>query len=149
MEIHTSVAPLRDDLTNIYALLFRFLGYSFRLAMSNVGWLATQQFVILVPDLILFAPWPVLLDRGEPCHSLLTRHTTTCRSKVWVVDGVDFPCVPPPITSPSAAEAARGGEHEGRPRLDEEVLGAPEELRQPVVGVGGAQEDQGQERFAL
>ena len=29
------------------------------------------------------------------------------------------------------------------------VLDAREELRQPVVGVGGAQEDQGQERFAL
>ena len=69
MEIHTSVAPLRDDLANIYALLFRFFGYGFRLAMSNVGWLATQQFVILVPDPILFAPWPVLLDQCEPCHS--------------------------------------------------------------------------------
>ena len=69
MEIHTSVSPLRDDLANIYALLFRFLGYGFRLAMSNVGWLATQQFVILVPDPIVFAPWRVLLDRGEPCDS--------------------------------------------------------------------------------
>ena len=49
--------------------------------------------------------------------------------------GVVFPS---PITSPSAAEAARGGEREGRLRLDEEVLEAPEELRQPVVGVGGA-----------
>ena len=63
--------------------------------------------------------------------------------------GVVFPCVPSPITSPSAAEAARGGEREGRLRLDEEVLDAPEELRQPVVGVGGAQEQQGQERLAL
>ena len=82
MKIHTSVAPaeirLRDDLENIYALLFRFLGYGFRLEMSNVGWLATQQFVILVPDPILFSPWPVLLDRGEPCDSLLTRHSSTC-----------------------------------------------------------------------
>ena len=45
MEIQTSVAPsdirLRDDLEN---------GYGFRLAMSNVGWLVTQKFVILVPD---------------------------------------------------------------------------------------------------
>ena len=31
---------------------------------------------------------------------------------------------------------------------DEEVLDAPEELRQPVVGVGGAQEEQGQEMLA-
>ena len=44
---------------------------------------------------------------------------------------------------------AQGGEHEGRLRLDEEVLDAREELRQPVFGVGGAQEDQGQERLAL
>ena len=27
----------------------------------------TQKFVILVPDPIGFAPWPVLLDPGEPC----------------------------------------------------------------------------------
>ena len=63
--------------------------------------------------------------------------------------GVVFLFVPSPITSPSAAEAARGGEQEGRLRLHEEVLDAPEELRQTVVGVGGAQEEQGQERLAL
>ena len=51
--------------------------------------------------------------------------------------GVDFPFVPSPITSPSAAEAAPDGEREGRLRRDEEVLDAPEELRQPVIGVGG------------
>ena len=60
MEIQTRVAPaelwLRDDLENIYALLFRFLGFGFRLAMSNVGWHVTQKFVILVPDPIAFAP---------------------------------------------------------------------------------------------
>ena len=71
MEIQTRVAPaevwLRDDLENIYALLFRFLGFGFRLAMSNVGWHVTQKFFILVPDPIAFAPWPVLLDPGEPC----------------------------------------------------------------------------------
>ena len=60
MEIQTRVAPpelsLRDDLENIYALLFRFLGFGFRLAMSNVGWHVTQKFVMLVPDPIAFAP---------------------------------------------------------------------------------------------
>ena len=50
--------------------------------------------------------------------------------------GVVFLLVPSPITRPSAAEAARGGEREGP--LHEEVLDAPEE--QPVIGVGGAQE---------
>ena len=67
------VAPselwLRDDLEEVYALLFRFLGYGFRLAMSNVGWLVTQKFVILVPDPIGFAPWWVLLGPGELCDS--------------------------------------------------------------------------------
>ena len=60
MEIPTSVVAselwLRDDLEEVYALLFRFLGFGFRLAMSNVGWLVTQKFVILVPDPIAFAP---------------------------------------------------------------------------------------------
>ena len=82
MEIQTRVAPaelwLRDDLEEVYALLFRFLGFGFRLAMSNVGWHVTQKFVILVPDLIAFAPWPMLLDPGEPCdicqHTLLPGH---------------------------------------------------------------------------
>ena len=71
MEIPTSVDAselwLRDDLEEVYALLFRFLGFGFRLAMSNVGWHVTQQFVILVPDPIAFAPRPALLDEGEPC----------------------------------------------------------------------------------
>ena len=34
-------------------------------------------------------------------------------------------------------------------RRDEEVLDAPEELRQPVLGVGGTQEEQGREWLAL
>ena len=54
-----------------------------------------------------------------------------------------FPFNPSPISSPSAAEAAQ------RLRRDEEVLDAPEELRQPVVGVGGTQEVHRQERLAL
>ena len=60
---------LRDDLEEIYALLFRYFGYGFQLAMSNVGWFVTQKFVILVPDPIGFAPWSVLFGRGEPCDS--------------------------------------------------------------------------------
>ena len=78
MEIQTRVALaelwLRDDLENIYALLFRFLGFGFWLAMSNVGWHVTQKFVILVPDPIAFAPWPVLLDPGELCD--ICQHTS-------------------------------------------------------------------------
>ena len=54
-----------------------------------------------------------------------------------------LPFVPSPIASPLAGEAGQ------RLRRDEEVLDAPEELRQPVVEVGGAQEEQVQERLAF
>ena len=180
MEIQTRVAPaelwLRDDLENIYALLFWFLGFGFRLAMSSVGWHVTQKFVILVPDPIAFAPRPALLDPGEPCDICqytsfrplfagFLSHQGTKTTRAMAFPRINcctttataltatatvtlslraclFLCYTP-ITSPSAAEAVQ------RRRLDEEVLDAPGELRQPVVGVGGAQEEQGQERLAL
>ena len=110
---------LRDDLQNIYALLFMFLGYGFSLAMCNVGWLDTQQFVILVPDPIIFAPWSVLLNRGEPCHSLVSKTQHKLPIRGMGCGGGDFPCVPCPITSRSAEEAAQ------RLRQGEEVLDAP------------------------
>ena len=132
----------------------------------------TQKF-ILAPDPIAFAPWPVLLDPGEPrdiCQCTSFRRLfavlfVTPRNKDDTADGVptdllshnhcdctDSHCnshivlrvclcflfVPSPTTSPPAAEAAQ------RLRRDEEVLDAPEELRQPFVGVGGAQEEQEQ-----
>ena len=148
---------------------FWFLGFGFWLAMSNEGWHVTQKFVILVPDPIGFAPWPVLLDPGVPCD--ICQHTSspplfaglfvTPRNKDDMGDDVPtdqlshnhcdctdshcnshivLPFVPSPIKSPSAAEAQRL-------RRDEEVLDAPKELWQPVAGVGGAQEEQGQERL--
>ena len=60
---------MRDGFENIYMLLFRFLGNGFRLALCSVSWLATRESVVLVPDPIGFAPWPVLFGRGEPCDS--------------------------------------------------------------------------------
>ena len=55
-----------------------------------------------------------------------------------------------PLLSHSPSQVHRqgdlGDEVDGR---DEEVLDAPEELRQPVVGVGGTQEEQGREWLAL
>ena len=81
MEIQTCVAPseiwLRDDLQNIYALLFRFLGYGFRLAMSKVGWLTTQKFVILMPDPIVFAPFVRCPDFGRTLRDLFCVLTAT------------------------------------------------------------------------
>ena len=60
MEIPTNVDAselwLRDDLEEVNALLFGFLGYGFRLAKRNVGWLVTQKFVNLVPDSIGVSP---------------------------------------------------------------------------------------------
>ena len=56
---------MRDDLEIIYMLLFWFIGNGFQLALCNVGWLATWESVVLVPGPIVFAPWSVLLDRGE------------------------------------------------------------------------------------
>ena len=47
---------MRDDLENIHVLLFRFLGNGFQLALCSVSWLATREFVVVVPDPIGFAP---------------------------------------------------------------------------------------------
>ena len=65
-----SSQSMRGDLENMHALLFRFLGNGFRLALCNVGKLATQNFVVLVPDPIVFAPWSVVLltARQALCH---------------------------------------------------------------------------------
>ena len=90
MEIQTRVELwLRDDLENIYALLFRFLGFSFRLAMSNVGWHVTKKFVILVPDPIAFAPWPVLLNKDDMGDSTTTATVLTATATVTLC----FVCV--------------------------------------------------------
>ena len=41
---------------------------------------ATREFVVLVPDPIVSAPWLVLFGRGEPCVTAVkTRHTLWCR----------------------------------------------------------------------
>ena len=48
-------------------LLFQIVGNGFQLALCDVGWLATWESVVLVPDPIVFASWLVLPDRGEPC----------------------------------------------------------------------------------
>ena len=46
-------------------------------ALCGVDWPTTREFVILVPDPIISAPWSVLPDRGEPYNS---RHATRSRS---------------------------------------------------------------------
>ena len=105
MDIQTRVALaelwLRDDLENIYALLFRFVGYGFRLAMSNMGWLVTQKFVILVPDPIPALQLSLFQDTADcPPFVLLCRAADVQRSGTrtgkWDSRGsvtVDFVCV--------------------------------------------------------
>ena len=44
------------EIIGILTLLFRFLGYGFRLAMCSVNWMEAREFAILVPDPIAFAP---------------------------------------------------------------------------------------------
>ena len=76
-EIPTSVVAselwLRDDLEEVHALLLRFLGYGFRLAMSNVGWLVTWKFVILVPDPIGVSPSWSLRGGARVSSGLIAR----------------------------------------------------------------------------
>ena len=83
-----------DDLENIYMLLFRFVGNGFQLALCCVSWLAICESVVLVPNPIVFAPWSVLLDRGEPCDSFQDTPdeaaSACCRSQAseeWPVKG--------------------------------------------------------------
>ena len=54
-----SPESMRDDLENIYMLLFMYVGNGFQLAPCNVSWLATRESVVLVPDLIVFTSWSV------------------------------------------------------------------------------------------
>ena len=54
-------------------LLFQFLGNGFQLALCNVGWLTTQEFVILVPDPIVFAVVGAARLHGKPCNSCQSR----------------------------------------------------------------------------
>ena len=81
---------MRDDLEIIYMLLFPFVGNGFQLAPCNVSWLATRGSVVLVPDPIVFAPWSVLLDRGELCGCQDTSHEAASAcflSQEWPVTG--------------------------------------------------------------
>ena len=78
---------MRDDLENIYLLLFRFVGNGFQVTLCKVSLLATRESVALAPDPVVFAPWSVLLDRGEPCDS--------CQDMLRC--GVVFSFVPCPV----------------------------------------------------
>ena len=64
----SSPQSMREDLENIHMLL-GFVGNGFQLALCNVSWVAIREFVVLVPNSIVFAPWSVLTDRGESCDS--------------------------------------------------------------------------------
>ena len=112
---------MRDDPENIHMLLFQFVGNGCPLALCNVSKLATQKFVVLVPDQFGFAPWSVLLNRTasfvSPVHTHLTTlpsqggQLRTGKSDVYQLPSsrccVVLPSVPCPITSPSAGRARR------------------------------------------
>ena len=93
---------LRDDLEEVYALFFRFLGFGFQLALCNVGWLAEVR------------------HSGARSHRLRSE-TSAARPRRalrhlsihFFPASCLFLCYTP-ITSPSAAEAVQ------RVRLDEE-----------------------------
>ena len=74
----SSPQSMREDLENVYMLLFWFVGNGFQLALCNVSWLATRESVVFVPDSIVFAPWSVLLsdDDGGPRETRFMALTT-------------------------------------------------------------------------
>ena len=82
----SSPQSMRGDLEIICMLLF---GWKpFQLALCNVGWFATQESVVHVPDPIVFAPWSVLLDRGELCDSCEdTSHSRMLSARLMQVVG--------------------------------------------------------------
>ena len=95
---------------------------------------------------IVDVPVAQLVEETEVAK-LITQERVQRRTLEETVN-VAVPQIQQPIVAVVKALLGRSraggcGEHEGRPRLDQEVLDAPGELRQPVVGVGGAQEEQG------
>ena len=156
-EIQTLVAPgelwFRDDLEEVYSLLYRFLGFGRHSGARSHRLRAVAGAASVVTSVNTLLPWPLFagllvtprnkddMGDGDPTDQLSHNHCdcTDCHCNSHIVR----PFVPSLVTGPSAAEAAQ------RLRPDEDVLDAPEEFRQPVVGVGGAQEEQGQERLAL
>ena len=64
---------------------FQHVGNGARLALCSAGWLTTRKFVVVVPDPIGFAPWSVLLDRGELCDRCEdTSHEAALRGQARV-----------------------------------------------------------------
>ena len=119
-----SSQSMRRDLENIYALLFRFVGNGFKLALCNVGQLATRLFVVLMPDPIVFAPWSVLLDRTASLVSPVNTHLTTLPSqggqlrsgKSDVYQQLPLDVVLCSLLSHAPSQDHRQGEQEGRLR---------------------------------
>ena len=139
---------MRDDLENVYMLLFWFVGNGFQLPLCNVSWLMTRKFVVLVQDAIVFVLWSVLLDSTASFLSPVNTHLTTSPSRAGSkgrarATGTSNPlsmwcCVPfcPMHHHKSLGKASKKGDFVADEEDD------PGELRQPVVGVGGTHQVQ-------
>ena len=97
---------MRDDLENIYTLLFMYVGNGTQLALCNVSWVATREFVVLVPDPVVFAPWSVLVT------AVKTRHTLWCCVSL----------VPCPTTSPQGGDLDDGTPKRGALRGSQKTV---------------------------
>ena len=87
-----------------------------------------RDFVVLVPDPIVFAPWSVLLDRGEPCD----RCQDTGKTDVYQqpIDGLNSlaACIPEKEKDEGKRKEEEGSgrkrkEAEGRGRKRKEAEG--------------------------
>ena len=99
---------MRDDLENVYMLLFWFFGNGFQLALCSVSWLSPGVRRSRA-DPIVFAPWSVLLsdDDGGPRE---TRFMALTTQSFPIVSTCGFTLlVDVKITVPLTTRPDRGG----------------------------------------
>ena len=72
---------LQNDkiITSILKVLFQYLGIGTRLALCSVIWMEAREFVILVPDPIIFEPVEnkSRAERGSLCETRISRKTVS------------------------------------------------------------------------
>ena len=92
-----SCGALQNDkiIIGILKVLFQYLGIGTRLALCSVNWLEAREFVILLPDSIIFEPIEnkSRARRGLLCKTRISRKTVTstadegwlCSRGMWLV----------------------------------------------------------------